>query len=390
MRRVIWPFVNTSGVWTGGSNYFRNLAKAVLSLPSPRIEILLTGDTGSLEFPLNTLSTLRLPHLRRFSPHWWMNRLTARLSSDGGNLALALAKHRIALWSHGYPLGRYSPVPSLCWIPDFQEIHLPGFFTAREREKRIQSKRRMAASAQGILLSSWDAHTDFCRLFPESAHKAHVLRFVADIPPISALPSAETVLRKHAIEEPYFHVPNQLWSHKNHLLILDALRCLKKDGLQPLVISTGLMSDGRNPEFPARLQEQVRTAGFAERFRFLGLVPFADVATLMRESIALINPSRFEGWSTTVEEAKSAGKQILLSDLRVHREQAPPRGSFFGPDDAHALAACMRDALRAYDPEAERMAMEEAKALLPERLQAYGKAYEELALSVIDHSARTV
>ncbi len=39
-------------------------------------------------------------------------------------------------------------------------------------------------------------------------------------------------------------------------------------------------------------------------------------------STALINPSQFEGWSTTVEEAKSLGVKMLLSDLEVHKEQA--------------------------------------------------------------------
>lgn len=49
----------------------------------------------------------------------------------------------------------------------------------------------------------------------------------------------------------------------------------------------------------------------------LGLVPRSDVIALMRYSISLINPSFFEGWSTTVEEAKSMGKQIILSEEKT-------------------------------------------------------------------------
>ena len=52
---------------------------------------------------------------------------------------------------------------------------------------------------------------------------------------------------------------------------------------------------------------------------------------------ALLNPSRFEGWSTTVEEAKAVGTPMLLSDIAVHREQAP-QARFFAPDDALSLA----------------------------------------------------
>ena len=53
--------------------------------------------------------------------------------------------------------------------------------------------------------------------------------------------------------------------------------------------------------------------------------------------MAVINPSFFEGWSTTVEEVKSVGKKIVLSDLEVHREQAPDSAYFFAPDDVKDL-----------------------------------------------------
>jgi glycosyltransferase involved in cell wall biosynthesis len=62
------------------------------------------------------------------------------------------------------------------------------------------------------------------------------------------------------------------------------------------------------------------------------------VYALLRACTGLINPSRSEGWSTTVEEAKSFGVPMILSDLDVHREQAAASASFFGTDDPAALA----------------------------------------------------
>jgi len=61
----------------------------------------------------------------------------------------------------------------------------------------------------------------------------------------------------------------------------------------------------------------------------------------MRHCVCLINPSLFEGWSTTVEEAKALGKHIILSDIPVHREQNPPRSDYFHAHDANALAQIM-------------------------------------------------
>ena len=60
------------------------------------------------------------------------------------------------------------------------------------------------------------------------------------------------------------------------------------------------------------------------------------VYALMRTSMALINPSRFKGWSTTVEEAKSFGVPLILSDIDVHREQTDGTARYFGIDDPDA------------------------------------------------------
>jgi hypothetical protein len=61
----------------------------------------------------------------------------------------------------------------------------------------------------------------------------------------------------------------------------------------------------------------------------------------MRTCTALINPSMSEGWSTPVEEAKSLAVPMLLSNLRVHREQAGDRAYYFDPQAAEQLASLM-------------------------------------------------
>jgi glycosyltransferase involved in cell wall biosynthesis len=70
----------------------------------------------------------------------------------------------------------------------------------------------------------------------------------------------------------------------------------------------------------------------------------------MRASTALINPSLFEGWSTTVEEAKSTGTPMILSDLGVHREQAEGMardGLALSHRDAAAFAKAFVDLIAA-------------------------------------------
>jgi glycosyltransferase involved in cell wall biosynthesis len=174
---------------------------------------------------------------------------------------------------------------------------------------------------------------------------------------------------KYSLPERYLYLPNQFWVHKNHRVIIDALRAAK--GVH--VVCTGDTRDYRRPGHYEELSGAAQNLGDA--FRVLGLVPQADAAALMRDAAAVINPSLFEGWSTTVEEAKSLGKRVLLSDIEVHREQAPERARYFAPSAPEEAAKAMVEALAAFDPAEEARAAQAAAARLPARRSAFARTY---------------
>jgi hypothetical protein len=74
---------------------------------------------------------------------------------------------------------------------------------------------------------------------------------------------------------------------------------------------------------------------------YLGVIPYKDSISLIKNSLAIINPSKFEGWSSTVEQAKSFGKSIILSNISVHKEQNPNKAFFFNPDNHKQLSEIM-------------------------------------------------
>ena len=61
-------------------------------------------------------------------------------------------------------------------------------------------------------------------------------------------------------------------------------------------------------------------------------------------SVAVLNPSLFEGWSTTVEEARALQVPMVLSDLPVHQEQADGIARFFDRTSASSLADALLQA----------------------------------------------
>jgi glycosyltransferase involved in cell wall biosynthesis len=112
--------------------------------------------------------------------------------------------------------------------------------------------------------------------------------------------------------------------------------------------------------------------GLAPWFRHLGLIPFDDVLALNAAADAVLNPSLFEGWASSVEEAKSLGTPLILSDIDVHREQAPS-AQFFSPRNPEALGARLIEssktgARRQCDPK-------DLVAANSRRLEEFGNAF---------------
>ncbi len=69
----------------------------------------------------------------------------------------------------------------------------------------------------------------------------------------------------------------------------------------------------------------------------------------MKHSQAIIQPSLFVGWSTVVEDAKAMNQSLILSDIRVHREQINRNVDFFEPENAKQLAQILEN----YKPKSE-------------------------------------
>jgi glycosyltransferase involved in cell wall biosynthesis len=71
-------------------------------------------------------------------------------------------------------------------------------------------------------------------------------------------------------------------------------------------------------------------------------VPYADLIALLRHAALVVQPSSFEGWSTTVQDAKALGRPVACSSIALHREQAPNAVGFFDHQRPEELAELLR------------------------------------------------
>jgi glycosyltransferase involved in cell wall biosynthesis len=268
---------------------------------------------------------------------------------------------------------RIHSVPWVSWIPDFQHLYLKEMFSNKEIKIRNQYFKKMALNSDRIILSSQDCLRDFKILMPEQITKARVVPFVAQIPKDTYEQDPSKIGKVYDLPKKYFFLPNQFWKHKNHTVVINALRILHDNNPEIAVVCSGGEGDYRNQDYFASLLNEISRFNIRNNFIILGVVPFEHVFLLMRQSCAVIQPSLFEGWSTTVEETKSLGKRVILSDIRVHREQNPSGGIFFNPLDPDELAAKLvnvyKDSPSGPDLEMESM----AKAKLLERTKEFGR-----------------
>ena len=376
--------------WIGGLNYIRNLVNAVWALPNRRLDPVLL-DLGQadpdLVAGLAPCERIAGPGLAWTGWRGRLRRASLRLLDCDPVLGREAHRRGIEVLSHSGIVGRGARVVTVPWMADFQHVHLPHLFPVRERTARDSILRTYCRTADLIVVSSANALEDLRGQVPACAARSRCLRFVADLPSGTDPGAPERARLRHGLPERFFYLPNQFWVHKNHDVVIGALERLRDRKPRIVVAASGGGRDPRDPGYLQRLTQRVVASGLSDSFRNLGILPFEEVGALMSACVAVVNPSRFEGWSTTVEEAKSLGKQVILSDIAVHREQDPARAGYVGTDDPDGLAALLVDTLEGFDPREERRHADAARAALPGRRTAFAKAYEDIILEAL--AART-
>jgi len=231
------------------------------------------------------------------------------------------------------------------WIPDFQEDYLPDFFSAQEVVSRKQDQIARALLVNKLVFSSNDSQNDFNRLYPFATCKQYVLPFAVTHPDYKTI-NINDLKGKYCIQENYFFVPNQFWAHKNHKIIIEAIELLKVKGVDVTVVFSGKESDYRNESYVKDLKEMVREKSLENNILFLGFIDRNELLCLMKNAIAIIQPSLFEGWSTVIEDAKAMNQFVMASNIKVHKEQLKQNVLFFDSYKPDELAECIKSILK--------------------------------------------
>lgn len=369
--------------WTVGEIYWGTLLYALRQVRGEKIKFYLLTTAGHQNAngyshkEADDLIVYDMP--QRWSLTWVLNGVLKRMLLRDISMERFLKEHEINVVSGPAFIYRYPRIANLCWLPDFQHVHLPEMFSEKERVSRDRAFLNCAKTATRIILMSEAVKRDFEAFAPMYAHKVRVLHPISFVPESIYECDPRQVIIRYNLPERFVYLPNQFWRHKNHELAFRAVKALKDKGVKVSVVCTGNPVDYRHPSHFTDLCRKLSEWGIRNQVIYIGLIPRDDVLLLMRQSVCVLNPSLFEGWGYTVDEARSVGKQVLLSDIPAHREQNPPKATFFNPRDCDELSEKLAQVWLNSKPGPDAELELEARNTLPERLRAYAEDFFHIA-----------
>jgi glycosyltransferase involved in cell wall biosynthesis len=331
--------------WIGGTYYIMNLINALNSLSDNQKPFLYIfsrpEDYAKLveEVPYPYMQYVHMEENPEQPLLRWLNKVSIRFFSRKvfrrrfRKEIDAIFPFQRNHYLDAIPLGK-----RIYWIADFQDRRLPEFFSAADLKEKAIRHQWIADNAQRLVLSSEDAFSDFKTFYPSASCRVHIIHFAVTHPEFRYIDFAG-LSHTYGLDTPYFFSPNQFWAHKNQRVVIDAAALVKAKGKKIRICFSGKETDNRNPGYAEGLKNYVREKGLEAEISFLGFLDRKEQLQIMNHALAVIQPSRFEGWSTSVEDAMAIGKPVVASALNVNKEQLKDKGFFFDPSAPAELAA---------------------------------------------------
>lgn len=360
--------------WTVGPVYLKNLIYLLDNYCRGKIEgfLFVEEDNDKAKHDLAFIGCSKViykKNVKRLSLVGLSDYLAKKFFSYNLLDQATLEKNKIDIFFGKSYFYKFRGIKTISYFPDFQHIYLPQMYANNELCQINNLCQLIAKNADCVLVPSPVVKDDFSKIFPQYKDKAKAWHPLSVISPDFYNGDVLGVLKAYNLPEKFIYFPSQFWKHKNHELVFKAVKFLKDQGLRITIVCSGNTYEYRDFNYFARLWQKVSTWDLKEEIIYLGLLPHEDVLTLMRQSIAVLNPSLFEGWAVTVDEARTIGKQLILSDIAVHRQHELKKVLFFDPCNYKDLADKLSQLWYTIMPGPDLTLEEEAKQQFPKRLK---------------------
>lgn len=369
MKKTITLNAQGDKGWIGGLYYVKNIAFQLSLNKSIMDKYNLMVYTSSENYPV----FCDLPHNIIVKKVDYKNGIVGKIQK--------ILLYKIYRVSFVFPYARGSKllgVKSIVWIPDFQHYHYPENFSDEELLRRKKREQGVLESKTPLVLSSKDCKQDYFEKTNTNDDNIYIVPFVSFIIPelkqLSMIKELEILKKYHIENQKYACISNQFWRHKNHIVILQAIKILGSQLDSFRFVFTGLPKDSRDHDYYNSINRLLQDPQVSNHVCVLGFIDRIDQIAIMKNAEFIIQPSLFEGWGTVVEDAKVLDKTILLSDIPVHREQMNEKCILFDPHNPEELAKLIQQECHKEHHDNIEKGIEDMK----KRALEYSKGFEQL------------
>lgn len=227
----------------------------------------------------------------------------------------------------------YVEIPYVYTVWDLQhrlQTYFPEVSANLEFERREDSYNLVIPKSSFIIIGNEEGQREVCQFYNYPKERIKIL----------PLPTPDFVLNnefKKTIklgDKNVLFYPAQFWSHKNHVVILYALKILKeKYDLNFKVIFTG--SDNGNLNY---IKSKVEDLDLKDNVEFKGFVSIQELIELYKTSFALVFPSFFGPDNIPPLEAFALKCPVIAAKVLGSEYQLKDAALLFDPKDEHELA----------------------------------------------------
>lgn len=236
-------------------------------------------------------------------------------------------------------IGFLTDIPSIYHPHDLQYLHLPQFFSRRQRLAASVFQRTLSERARIVAVSSTWCKQDVMHQYGITSEKVKVVPLAPASSAYSEPAAAEMdgVQSRLSLPDSFVFYPAQTWQHKNHIGLLKALRWIRDQrGLSIPFVSSGF----KNSFFPV-IEKTVRRLGLESQVTFAGFVAPAELKCLYSKCRCVVIPTKFEAASFPLWEAFLAGAPAACSNVTSLPQQAGNAALIFDPDNIEEMATAI-------------------------------------------------
>lgn len=234
---------------------------------------------------------------------------------------------------------QYSPiyktyVPVVTTLHDVQEFHFPEFFTASERLHRAINTFKSVSDSDHIIVSFEHIKKDLIKYYSIPEEKVSVCPppFADDWFATKKESSWNNLSMKYSISKNILLYPAATWPHKNHIILIEALKKVKEN-----ISEISLVCTGYKTNYYSILDQKIKDLNLQESVKFLGIVPEEDLIGLYKNSELVVIPTLYEAGSGPLYEAMRYNTPVICADTTSLPDTIKNKKYVFNPRNVKQL-----------------------------------------------------